>query len=260
MGRELGTHQLGSAAIGGAKFTRSPAALKRADMICAEGVSGFEDLDLAPETRAELARLCTMRHYAAGETIFWEDDAADQVVRLKSGSAKCYKLLPNGRSQIARFAVDGDFLGQASFESYTYTAETLTPAIVRMYPRRRFDALADQDPGLRRAVAAVIAQELHQSQRQVLLLGRMPAAERVSQFLLDYAERLPGSGRPHAPRLLELPMTRADIADYLGLTIETVSRTMSRFRRDGLIELPRPNVVKFTDPVRLCQEAAAMAA
>ena len=218
-------------------------------------------LEANAETLAKLEHLMVQKNYGSGETIFWEDDPADSFYLLKRGAVKGYKLLPNGRSQIARIVVLGDLMAYSCFETHTYTAEALVDCEVFCFQRARFEAIVEQDPKLRQALAKKIAEELHQTQKQILLLGRMPAAERVSQFLLDFATRLEGETLlTKGQKLIELPMTRADIADYLGLTIETVSRIFSKFRKDGLIELPKPNVVRFCDPTRFQRQAQALAA
>ena len=210
---------------------------------------------------AELVKIAVKRTFGPGETLFWEDDPAKNLFLLLSGSMKGYKLLPNGRSQISRFIHAGNLMAPTSIESYTYSAEALTVCTVLIIPRKRFEAVADNDPLLRHEVMKLVSRELHQSQRQVLLLGRMPAIERVSQFLLDFANAHDQSCGPEGEiPVIKLPMTRTDIADFLGLTIETVSRIFSQFRKEGLIELPKPNLVRFCDPARLQRQAEALAA
>lgn len=220
-------------------------------------------LPASPECLCELQKFAIRKIYEPGQALFWEGDRSEFVYKLLHGAIKGYKLLSNGRSQIARFAIGGDLLGHPAFDSYVYTAEALSRCEVLQFPRRRFELTAEQDPQLRKALGALLAQELHETQKQVLLLGRMAAMERVSQFLVDFAERAGGPIRPDAEggaQLVELPMTRADIADYLGLTIETVSRIFSRFRRGGLIELPKPNVIRFRDPARFQGQTQDLAA
>jgi CRP/FNR family transcriptional regulator len=217
----------------------------------------------SPECLCELQKFAIRKVYEPGQAVFWEGDRSEFVYKLLSGAIKGYKLLSNGRSQIARFAISGDLLGHPAFDSYAYTAEALSRCEVLQFPKKRFDQVSEQDPQLRRALGALLAQELHETQKQVLLLGRMAAMERVSQFLVDFAERARGSSRATSEAntlLVELPMTRADIADYLGLTIETVSRIFSRFRRGGLIELPKPNVIRFRDPARFQGQTQDLAA
>lgn len=217
----------------------------------------------SPETLCELQKFAIRKIYEPGQAIFWEGDRSEFVYKLLSGATKGYKLLSNGRSQIARFAINGDLLGHPAFESYAYTAEVLSRAEVLQFPKKRFDQVAEQDAQLRRALGGLLAQELHETQKQVLLLGRMAAMERVSQFLVDFADKARGGTRMASDAntlLVELPMTRADIADYLGLTIETVSRIFSRFRRGGLIELPKPNVIRFRDPARFQGQTQDLAA
>ncbi len=207
---------------------------------------------------AKMRDMATSRKIRTGETLFWEDDPADHIFFLTDGTMKAYKLLPNGRSQIVRFVATGEILNSTCFVNYTYSTEALGDCAVLQFSRARFDRLVAGDPVLMASITSKLALELQQAQKQILLLGRMPASERVSSFLLDIAERQNPDVTDFEPGLLiELPMARADIADYLGLTIETVSRAFSRFRRDGLIDLPRPNLVLLRDQTGLQQQSLA---
>jgi CRP/FNR family transcriptional regulator len=164
---------------------------------------------------------------------------------------KLSKLLPDGRRQITGFLLPGDYLGLAFAERYICSAEAVTPVRLCRFPRSAFLALLDQFPALEKALLGRAATELAAAQKQMLLLGRKTARERVASFLLQLAER-EGADDGMA---MDLPMTRTDIADYLGLTIETVSRTLTNLRKTGLIALPDPHHLSIVHRTRLDAEA-----
>lgn len=240
--------------------------LLQIDKLTVPSEKGREDdlgFPASPESRNQLASIAVRKRVKAGDTLFWEGDASNYVYKLVSGAAKGFKLLPNGSSQITRFYISGEMISIAAIETYCCSVEALTECELVQYPRARFEAIADSDPLLRRALAALIAHELEETHKQVLLLGRMPAVDRVSQFLIDFGSRVMKSAVSADPAerlIVELPMTRADIADYLGLTIETVSRVFTKFRRDGFIDLARPNVVRFRNSAWFQGQAQTLAA
>lgn len=195
----------------------------------------------------------TLQKVKAGKTLFGEGDAAAAVFEVVQGIMKLYKLLPDGRRQIMGFVSTGHMIGCAQDDSYRYTAEAITEVTLTRYPRGQFDRLVDEVPGFARRVLAARAQDLQSAQDQMLLLGRKTALERIATFLL-LLDTLQAS--PHMPEDVHVPMTRCDIADYLGLTIETVSRTLSKLKADRVISLPSANQIKLLDLCRL-QELAA---
>ena len=184
---------------------------------------------LDPDELRRLAEILQTVRVDAGHTIFSEGEAANALYNVTSGTVKLYKLLPDGRRQITGFLVTGDFLGLAVNESYAYTAETVTSCSVCRFPRRKIEALMDEFPKMQRRLFSMASNELAAAQDQMLLLGRKSAEERVVSFLLA-VHRKTGTGSA-----IELPMSRLDMADYLGLTIETVSRMMTGLTRSGLI-------------------------
>ena len=162
--------------------------------------------------------------YAAG-------DAAEFGYRIVSGCIRTVGLDEDGRRQIAEFLLPGDLFGFDSLGTHDLSAEALTDAVVVRYPRRVVDALAEQHGALALRLRDLTMQTLRRAHQKMFLLGRKSAGERIAAFLLEMAERAPGAARG----AVELPMTRGDIADHLGLTIETVSRTMAQLCRDGTI-------------------------
>lgn len=178
-----------------------------------------------------------------GITIFREGDAAENLYTITAGAVKLYKLLSDGRRQITAFLFPGDFFGISVNDNYAYTAETMSPVMLCRFPRRKLDALFAELPMLEKKLLGATTQELAAAQEQMLLLGRKTARERVATFLVVLRQRLCAKGN-RSP-LFTLPMNRSDIADFLGLTIETVSRTMTGLKREGLIGLPDANHVSI---------------
>jgi CRP-like cAMP-binding protein len=171
---------------------------------------------------------------AKGQQVFIHGDVAERYYEVVDGAVSAYVQLLDGRRQIIDFFFPGDIFGFSPSGRYFYTAEAITQLAVRSHPVALKASLADTDGAEMRALFASTVDSLHGAHSRMLMLGRMRADERVASFLLLMADRI-GSGVDGA---IELPMTRLDIADYLGLTIETVSRTFSELKRDGLIALP----------------------
>jgi CRP/FNR family transcriptional regulator len=190
-------------------------------------------------------------HYRAGETVVFEGDEAGSVYSLTSGLLRLSKLLPDGRRQIAGFLFPGDFLGITLEEEHAFTAEAVAPSALCKFPRRQFDIFIAENPALERRLYAVAAHELAAARQQLVLLGRKTAAERLASFLLILA------GHCHARRdeEIQLPMSRADIADYLGLRIETVSREISALKAARVIQLTGRQSFRMIDRQRLEQLA-----
>ena len=189
---------------------------------------------LTGEQIPRLAAIARDRHVAAGQTLFLEGDPAEDVFTLTTGMLTLYKLMSDGRRQITGFLVPGDFLGLAFGRSYVYGAEAVTPATLCRFRRPQFLALLEEFPAMEKALLGRAATELAANQEQMLLLGRKTARERLASFLLRLASRQGmGEGTP-----IELPMSRSDIADFIGLTIETVSRTFTQLRKEGVVRLP----------------------
>ena len=167
--------------------------------------------------------------FEGGTAVFWEGDAATHVFEVVEGVLRVFKLLSDGRRAITGFIYPGDLIGISLKERYLYSAEAATRTKVRRFARNRFQNEINECPELRPQLFARLCDEMAAAQDQMVLLGRKNAEERVCSFLLVIARRM--SGDRQTPPLVEIPMTRLDMADYLGLTIETVSRTMTSCRR-----------------------------
>jgi CRP/FNR family transcriptional regulator, anaerobic regulatory protein len=198
---------------------------------------------------SEVRRLAAVRCHAqlpGAFTIFREGDAAEYIYSVAGGAVKLYKLMTDGRRQIVGFLFSGDMFGLAMDGGYAYTAETVSPSQVCRFANRKLDSLKDEVPRLERKLFSMTVKDLVAAQEQMLLLGRKTAREKVATFLIKLSHRAELQGLPASP--VALPMSRADIADYLGLTIETVSRTFTQLKRDGVIGLPASGHVLLTQP------------
>lgn len=204
---------------------------------------------LDPKNLDEIQEIMQIRHINAGEHVINEGDDATAVFNIAAGTIKLYKLLQDGRRQITGFLQPGDFCGIATDGTYAYSAEALEPSEICSMPRKKLEAVFGRHPELERRLLAIISHELSVAQDQMLLLGRKTATERLAAFLLRQSERNERLRWPADP--VHLPMSRADIADYLGLTIETVSRTFTKLREEGAIRLPGKTVVELADIERL---------
>ena len=213
----------------------------------------FANGGLAPPAKLP-ADIGCVQSIAPGKTLFCEGEDAENVYEVIDGTLRLHKLLPDGRRQITGFIAAGGLVGLAQDEVYPYTAEAITHVTLRRYSRARFIRLVEQVPAVAMRLLGAAVVELAAAQDQMLLLGRKAALEKVASFLLGMARRQ-AAGK-NAKRL-HLPMTRSDIADYLGLTIETVSRSLTRLRQDGIIALPQATHVEVLNIARLERAAGA---
>ena len=171
------------------------------------------------------------KSYLHNAEIYGEDEPAEYLYKVISGAVRTYKILSDGRRQIGGFYLPGDIFGLEFADEHTLSAEAIADANVLVIKRSMLTALAAHNAGVARELFALSGYEAHRMQERVLLLIKT-AQERVVGFLLEMAERVP------VGNAIELPMSRQDIADYLGLTIETVSRTLTSLEDSAAIELP----------------------
>jgi len=169
--------------------------------------------------------------YPRNTEIFGENEPADYVYKVLSGSVRTYNILSDGRRQIGGFYMPGDIFGIEFDGEHTSAAEAITDVKVLVLKRSALDALAGRDATVARELFALTARELRRVQDRILLLIKS-AQERVAGFLLEMAQRSSGGNA------IDLPMSRQDIADYLGLTIETVSRTLTSLETAATIDVP----------------------
>jgi CRP/FNR family transcriptional regulator len=209
---------------------------------------------LDPVTLANLRALGTMQRLEPGQPIFHEGDPVRRVFMLANGSLKIYTLLADGRRQITGFMFPGDFLGISIDDEYAFTAEALVRSELWWFTRDTFDQFVEDNPKVERELYRLAAHELAAAQSQMVLLGRKTAAERLASFFLSLLERQElVVGEKQAE--FDLPMNRLDIADYLGLTKETVSRMLAELRNRKLIRLASQDRVEILDRAGLREMA-----
>lgn len=170
--------------------------------------------------------------FAANSEIYGENEPADYLYKVVSGTVRTYKVLVDGRRQIGAFYLSGDIFGLETGDEHTFSAEAITECNITVIKRSTVMALAARDNEVARQMWALTARELQRVQEHSLVLIKS-AEERVAGFLLEMADRVPSGGA------VELPMSRQDIADYLGLTIETVSRTLKSLEDAATIEVAK---------------------
>jgi CRP/FNR family transcriptional regulator, nitrogen fixation regulation protein len=168
--------------------------------------------------------------YKRGTEIFGEKEPAEYVYQVKTGAVRSYKLLSDGRRQIGAFHLVGDIFGLENGGVHRFTAEAVVETTVRLIRRQSLETVADNDAIVVRNLITMTSSNLEHAENHLLLLGRNTALERVAAFLVEMDKRLTAAG------VMALPMSRQDIADYLGLTIETVSRALSRLHDAGVLD------------------------
>jgi CRP/FNR family transcriptional regulator, nitrogen fixation regulation protein len=188
-----------------------------------------------------LEQLGSRRGFARDEEIYAEGAPADCWFKVISGTVRICKLLADGRRHIAEFFYAGDCFGLDGTAERAFAAEAIGDVIVMRFDRTATERLVDKRPELARRMCNMTLRNLAHAQTRLLLLGRMTAPERVASFLIELAERR------DVKRMLDVPMARNDIADYLGLTVETVCRVLSAMKRDGSIAISHPQRIEIRD-------------
>jgi len=167
--------------------------------------------------------------YNRGAEIFGEAEPADYVYQVIDGAVRSYKLLSDGRRQIGAFHLVGDIFGLENGPAHRFTAEAIVDTTVRLAKRISLEHVAETDALVARDLLSMTTSNLQHAEDHMLLLGRKTSLERVAAFLLEMDRRLSAAG------VMALPMNRRDIADYLGLTLETVSRALSCLHGKGIL-------------------------
>lgn len=173
--------------------------------------------------------------------------AAEYCCRILSGCVRMVKLMEDGRRQVADFLFAGDLHGLDDLGTYDFAAEAVTDVKLRRYPRRMVEALADSHAGLARRLRVLALGNLHNAHERMVMLGRKTAVEKIAAFVLEMDRRGMAPGR----KVTEVPMSRTDVADHLGLTVETVCRILAQLKRDGTVVLHRTGV-EVLDRVVMC--------
>jgi CRP/FNR family nitrogen fixation transcriptional regulator len=175
--------------------------------------------------------------------VYGEDEPVDYLYEVVSGAIRIAKLTSDGRRQISRFCLPGDVFGLEAGITHAFSAEATTDSVIRVVRRSAVAATAARDPAMLGRLWTQTMMQLARAEDHMLLLGRKHAQERVAAFLLDMAERLSDD--------FHLPMSRRDIADYLGLTIETISRVLTQLEQERLISMPTTRHIIVRNPAAL---------
>ena len=168
-------------------------------------------------------------NYRKGSEIYGEKEPADYVYQITAGAVRSYKLLSDGRRQIGAFHLVGDVFGLENGSFHRFTAEAIVDTSVRLIKRSNLERVAEADVSITHDLLYMTTDNLQHAEDHMLLLGRKTSLERVVAFLFEMDRRLTAAG------IMVLPMCRRDIADYLGLTLETVSRALSKLHDDGIL-------------------------
>ncbi len=213
----------------------------------AESEDGWQEFARSPRVKTQ--------RYGAHDAIFYEGDPAERVYELIEGAVMLFKLLPDGRRQVVEVIGPDSLFGVVAGRHFDCNAETLTPSVVRVLDRRELEA----SPEFQAHVSRCLRRQIERLHDHALLLGRKSAFERVASFLIRF---VPGRGingcagpqNEKDEEVIELAMTRQEIADYLGLTIETVSRVISDLKRRGLITIEKQDRIRITDVCGICHQ------
>jgi CRP/FNR family transcriptional regulator len=214
---------------------------------------------LTNEEIGYLNQISRQRVIPSGQTILSDHERPDYFANVIRGVVKLTKTLPDGRQQIVGLQFPSDFLGRPFGAHTSFFAEAATDVELCCFPKTQFEGLMQRFPGIEHRLFEHTLDELDSAREWMLLLGRKTAAEKVASFLLMIARRITQVGCKAAPGVaearFELPLTRADMGDYLGLTIETVSRQITKLKTDGVIRLENGRWISVPKILRLEQAA-----
>lgn len=196
---------------------------------------------LSDEELREVSKITTSVELDKEATVFFEGDENTYLFNVVSGAVRLSKLLPDGRRQITGFLFPGDFLGLSVADKYAYTAETLLETSLCRFNRASLIKLLNRFPKLEHRLLELASNELMEAQAHMLLLGQKHLMEKIATILLHLMRRI-GERRGEA-MVIDLPMRRTDLAEYVGATMESVSRSFTRLRKENVISLPTASSV-----------------
>src|SRR6267142_2388369 len=203
-----------------------------------------ERVDTSDGISSSLSSIHTVLSYGRNERIYCETDLADHWYCVLAGAARKYTLLSDGRRQIVDFLLPGDFFGfRERHHQFFATDAILNGTTVARYPRRSLEAAADKAPRLGGEIREIVLEAISRSQARLLIMGRVTSVEKVGAFLIEMAERC----FDRREQTIVLPMSRYDIADYLGLSVETVSRALTRLREQRAIRFVDKHRISILD-------------
>lgn len=208
----------------------------------------------------ELALLDDMKYYrnvAAGQTIVWSGDDMEFVGSLVSGVASLTQVMEDGRTQMVGLLLPSDFIGRPGRARANYNVIAVTDVVLCCFHRKPFEALLERTPHISQRLLQMTLDELDAAREWMLLLGRKTAREKIASLLAIVARRdaAINMAKPIGPIAFDLPLTREAMADYLGLTLETVSRQISQLKREGIVVLEGKRRIVIPDIRRLIYES-----
>ena len=190
---------------------------------------------LKEEKLKEFSKISSEKKFKNKENIFLQQDDAKNIYNITEGNVKIYQLIDDGRIQIIGFLYPGDFFGSYKNGKYNYCAEAIGDARVCIFEQKKLDYYIENNMALAKELLNQTSHELTLAQDRMGVLGKLDATERLAKFLMNISEQRKRIGWQNNP--LSLPMTRQDIADYLGLTIETVSREVSKLKTSNVVKV-----------------------
>ena len=188
---------------------------------------------------------CLTMTFSRNEEVFADEESADFVYKVISGTVRAVRILRDGRRQVGAFHLAGDVFGLECGEVHRHSAEAVTDCEIALVRRSALERAAQADGGIARALWRATSGDMQRLQDHMMRLGRETALERVVSFLIEVSSRCAGQSR------INLPMCRTDIADYLGLTIETVSRTLTELERNRVISMPSSRCIELLGDLAL---------
>jgi CRP-like cAMP-binding protein len=215
-----------------------------------------ETIRLTTRQREQLAQLGVRVRVPPRKVIYREDSEAQWVFAVIDGAVKCYRELPSGKRALCAFLFAKDLFGLAEQGRYLNSAQAIGPVTLYRFPLNHLTFLLKQDAELQFKFLAKVTQELRESQRRAILISRRDATGRFAMFLALMSERADKCARDRHE--VPLPMSRSDIADFLGLSLETVSRATADLERRGLVEFENRHLARIIDRARLSKLAAAV--
>lgn len=207
--------------------------------------------DLSAGAKQELSRLARIRTYSAGETVLAESEEIRFVGNVVSGVLRMQKTLHDGRQQIVGLLLPSDVLGRVFSQTSHVAIEAATDVTLCSYNRASFQALFARFPELEHRMLMAISHELDAAQDWMLLLATQTVTERIATFLLILRKKSAASARACGPSFVEVPISRRDMAAYLGTTVESISRSIQQMARSGVIRILDPQHFEIADPQRL---------
>lgn len=206
----------------------------------------------------ELAALETIKYYrsfSVGQSVIWSGDQMDFVASVVTGVASLTQTMADGRRQMVGLLLPSDFLGRPGRSQAAYDVTAVTDLVMCCFRKKPFEAMMIKTPHVAQRLLEMTLDELDAAREWMLLLGRKTAREKIASFLAILARRERALQGLDAITNIEVPLTREEMADYLGLTLETVSRQMSALKREGLILTTGKRGVHIPDLVAMQREA-----